>query len=97
MDQFPKVQLISVLTLQWVAQCQSFCEHFTYLSTDSDESDPIMAYLAACTLSPQTASAILDIQAGTLIPSPAQSGSQPWKLYAPRIPDGSSDLLSVVR
>ena len=47
-------------------------------------------------MSSQTIDATLDIQAGTLIPSPAQTGSQPWKLGAPGI-EGSSELLVFVR
>ena len=55
-----------------------------------------MAYLAACTLSSQTTNAILEVQSGTLIPSPAQLQSQPWQLWTPEI-NGSSDLISLVR
>ncbi|KAG8215448.1 hypothetical protein J3R82DRAFT_9062 [Butyriboletus roseoflavus] len=51
----------------------------------TDDNDPIMAYLAACTLSTQSTNATLNLQAGTLIPSPAQASSQPWKLWAPGI------------
>ena len=54
-----------------------------------------MAYLAACNLLPQTTNAILDVQAGTLIQSPAQASSQSWQLWNPGMAE-SSDLYIVV-
>lgn len=84
-----------MLTLQQVsAKYQTLCVYFTYFSLG--DNDPVMAYLAACTLSSQTTNAILEVQSGTLIPSPAQLQSQPWQLWTPEI-NGSSDLISLVR
>ncbi|KAF8123885.1 hypothetical protein EV363DRAFT_1545912, partial [Boletus edulis] len=44
---------------------------------------PIKAYLAACSLMPQTANVTLDLQTNSLIPSLLQTSSQPWKLWTP--------------
>ncbi|KAG8215508.1 hypothetical protein J3R82DRAFT_9153 [Butyriboletus roseoflavus] len=60
-----------------------------------DNTYPITAYLAACTLSSQTTNSILNLQAGTLTPSPAWAGFQPWQLWTPGI-EGSLDLFPLV-
>lgn len=55
-----------------------------------------MAYVAVCNLTSQATTAILDIQAGTLIPSPAQVNPQSWQLWTPGM-EGSSDFVFLVR
>lgn len=50
-----------------------------------DDSTPVMAYLAACTLWPQTTYATLDIQSAMLVPSPSPPSVQPWNLWSSNI------------
>ena len=60
-----------------------------------DGSPPIMAYLAACSLIPQTALVTLDLQTNNLIPSQTQMGLQSWMLWSPEV-GGSSNFISDV-
>ena len=53
----------------------------TYLFIDGGP--PLMAYLAACSLSTQSTYATLDLQAGTLSSNLSQESSQFWKLWSP--------------
>ncbi|KAF8132764.1 hypothetical protein EV363DRAFT_1416435 [Boletus edulis] len=48
-----------------------------------DNGPPIKAYLAACTLIPQTTNVTLDLQTNNLIPSLLQTSSQAWKPWSP--------------
>ncbi|KAF8132803.1 hypothetical protein EV363DRAFT_1259252 [Boletus edulis] len=57
-----------------------------------DDSPPVMAYLAACSLIPETTHATLDLQTNSLIPSLTQTSSQSWKLWSPN-PGASSDFM----
>lgn len=54
-----------------------------------------MAYLAACSLSPQAGYATLVLQSNTLIPSPIQAAPQAWKLWTSGTV-GSSNLTLTV-
>ena len=47
-----------------------------------DNGPPIVAYLAACSLMPQTTYATLDLQANDLIPRLTQTNPQSWKLWS---------------
>ncbi|KAG6370613.1 hypothetical protein JVT61DRAFT_11232 [Boletus reticuloceps] len=55
-----------------------------------------MAYLAACSLIPETTHATLDLQTNSLIPSLTQTSSQSWKLWSSN-PGASSDFMLDVR
>ncbi|KAF8554057.1 hypothetical protein OG21DRAFT_1581203 [Imleria badia] len=63
-----------------------------------DGSPSVMAYVAACTLLPQTYHAILNIQTGTLTPSPMQPSSQGWNLWSPvtHAGESSSPIYTIV-
>ena len=60
-----------------------------------DGNPSIMAYLAACSLMPQTALVTLDLQTNNLIPSQTQAGSQSWVLWSPEV-EGSYHFTSDV-
>ena len=85
MNQSWKAQIISVSTLQKVVDVLIYV-HIIDLFIDGDS--PIMAYAAACSLSAQTTLATLDLQVGTLTPSPTQTTFQPWILWSPSIESG---------
>ena len=82
MVQLTTTKWISVSILQkvsvgyWIDR-----SHVTYLFVDDDP--PLMAYLAACSLSSQSTHAILDFQTGTLSSNLSQEISQSWNLWSP--------------
>ena len=61
-----------------------------------DGGPPVMAYIAACSLLPQTGYATLDLQTTNLIPSLTQTSSQFWELWSPGA-EGSPNFTSDVR
>ena len=69
--------------------------YITQLFPDGDP--PVMAYLATCTLFPQTTHAILDIQTGTLLSNSTSKAPRAWNLWSPDInAERFSDLMAAV-
>ena len=63
----------------------------------SDDGPPIVAYLAACSLSPQATYATLNLQTNSLILNSTQIDPQFWKLWSLEIGPGSPNITSMVR